>query len=174
MKRKTFSRAKKKKIPLELDITSLMDILVILLVFLLKNFNAADLTLDLVKGITLPTSTSRNLGTNSVNIMVNKQKEIYVDNKLIGNANHKSEELADLFKALTDKKEKYDMKMAIKEEQKTGRDVASVKDHRPLTLTKANIAIDQNLHYEVLRKIMHTASLAGFHQFKFIVQGDYQ
>ena len=40
-------------------------------------------------------------------------------------------------------------------------------------LIKANIALDKNLPYKVLRKIMNTAATAGYQEFKFIVQGDY-
>ena len=36
---------------------------------------------------------------------------------------------------------------------------------------KINILLDQGLPYEVLHKVMHTSALAGFSEFKFIVQG---
>ena len=38
---------------------------------------------------------------------------------------------------------------------------------------KVNIVLDQSLPYSVLRKVMHTSALAGFPEFKFIVQGNH-
>ena len=80
--KKIFSSKKDKT--LELDITSLLDILVILLVFLLKSYNASDLKLELMSKIFLPDSISRTLGNDAVIIQVDKNKKIWVDHKPIG------------------------------------------------------------------------------------------
>ena len=48
--KKRFNNRRKAE-PVDLDITSLLDILVIMLVFLLMNYNASDLQLDLVKDL---------------------------------------------------------------------------------------------------------------------------
>ncbi|MGH1469517.1 MAG: hypothetical protein ACRBBP_11715, partial [Bdellovibrionales bacterium] len=62
-----FKRKKKRNYEVEdIDITSLLDILVILLVFLLKSFNDSDLTLDLVNELALPYSMSRGAANNGV------------------------------------------------------------------------------------------------------------
>ena len=53
--RKTFNRRKKRE-PVDIDITSLLDILVIMLVFLLLNYNASDLKLELVPNLEMAPS----------------------------------------------------------------------------------------------------------------------
>ena len=82
--RKTFARKRAKAEPMEIDITSLLDILVILLVFLLKSYNASDLKLDLVKNLTVPDSKARKLGNHAVIIQVDKNSNVWVEKKIIG------------------------------------------------------------------------------------------
>ena len=62
----------------ELDITALLDILVILLVFLLKSFNDSDLTVDLVNELSLPYSMSRTAGHHGVILQVNKKGNVFI------------------------------------------------------------------------------------------------
>src|SRR3989339_683235 len=86
MRKKRFNRLKKGSgdKALELDITSLLDILVILLVFLLKSYNASDLKLDLLGKIELPDSVSRTLGNDSVILQVNRDKKVWINNVYAG------------------------------------------------------------------------------------------
>lgn len=66
MRKQSRLQARKNKGAPDIDITSLLDVLVILLVFLLKSYNASDLTLDLVDNVKLPSSNTRLLGNNAV------------------------------------------------------------------------------------------------------------
>ena len=70
---------------IDLDITSLLDILVILLIFLLKSYNSSGVTLEVPKGITLPQSESAQLNNPGVMIQVS-QDTIWVDSKTILNS----------------------------------------------------------------------------------------
>ena len=74
---------RRKKIPTELDITSLLDILTILLVFLLRSYNATDLKLDVAQGVTLPSAESQNLGSYAIVLQVNKNRELFFNNQLV-------------------------------------------------------------------------------------------
>ncbi len=156
MKKRTFGvgRRQKKK-ELDVDITSLLDILVILLVFLLKSYNASDLKLELAKGISLPRSQSRNLGHHAVVVQVSKKREIYLNNKVIGRIANGEEKISTLFNALTEIKKIEDQK------EKKKRNI------------KVNIVLDQGLSYGTMKSVMHTAASAGFPEFKFIVTGTY-
>lgn len=166
-----FGRMKEKE-PMEIDITSLLDILVILLVFLLKSYSASELKLELTDALTLPESRSEALGTDTIVVQINKHRKIFVDNKEIGSAyggGTKINELYDVLKKMKEEKEK-----DLKETQARG--IASNMDKELLAkkkslMTKVNIVLDQSLPYEVLRKVMHTSAMAGFPEFKFVVQG---
>jgi len=66
---------------LEIDITSLLDILVIMLVFLLMNYNASDLQLDLAKGLTMAESESKKITHYAPVVQLNGEQTIFLDNK---------------------------------------------------------------------------------------------
>ena len=84
MRRMFFNqKSRSKKEPLDLDITSLLDVLVILLVFLLKSYNASDLKLNLVKDLVVPNSDARTLGHHAVIVQVNSHKKLFINNKNI-------------------------------------------------------------------------------------------
>ncbi|MCO4794956.1 MAG: biopolymer transporter ExbD [Bacteriovoracaceae bacterium] len=174
MRSKKFQRLgrMKNKEPMEIDITSLLDILVILLVFLLKSYSASELKLELAEALTLPESRSESLGTDTIVVQVNKERKIFVNNKVIGSAYGGGTKLNDLYDVL--KKMKAEKEKDYKETKERG--PASNMDKEMLSrkknlLTQVNIVLDQSLPYEILRKVMHTSAMAGFPQFKFVVQG---
>jgi len=172
--KKRFNTRKKLKEPLDVDITSLLDILVILLVFLLKSYNASDLTLEVAKNISLPDSKSMQLGNMAVIVQVSADKDLWVNNTKIGRVPASTGEKLDvLYDALQDYGKKQDL--SIKELETTA---VNNTDKGALATRKANrkrvnIVMDQSLPYEVLRKVMHTSALAGYPEFKFIVQGNF-
>ena len=146
-------KGRRKKEDMELDITSLLDVLVILLVFLLKSYNASDLKLDLVKDLVVPASDARKLGHHSIIVQVDSNKKLYVNKKKIGSINKAGEHQA----LLSELK-------AIRESKKTEQEK---KDKR------INLVFDQKLPYKVIKGVMHTSAVAGYTEFKFIVQGNY-
>lgn len=158
MKKKLKLKKREKEL-MDIDITSLLDILVILLVFLLKSYNASDLKLDLAKGLSLPNSKSRLLGNHAAIVQVNKNKELFINNKKIGNLTS-GRKIASLETELKKIKEKED-----EEEPKKN---AKKKNRRNI-----NIVLDRELQYKDMKKIMHTAAMVGYTNFKFIVKGDY-
>ncbi|MBL6988662.1 MAG: biopolymer transporter ExbD [Bacteriovoracaceae bacterium] len=153
---------------LELDITSLLDILVILLVFLLKNFNASDLEINLMKGLKIPLSQSRKLGSNAVIVTVNNKYDLYIASKLISNLKDSDNEvIAPLYDELSKIKSEVD-------EHSKNIAMTDLNKLNAQKVTKVNLVFDERLPYESLRRVMHTASVAGYPEFKFIVQGNYQ
>lgn len=152
---KMFFKDKKRRSaqPLDLDITSLLDVLVILLVFLLKSYNASDLKLDLVKNLVVPKSDARLLGHNALIIQIDANKKIYVNKKEIGLLSGSGEN-TDLLNELNSLRS---------------------KDRSPAELKQKNINLvfDQTLPYKFIKGVMHTSAIAGYTEFKFIVQGNY-
>jgi biopolymer transport protein ExbD len=156
MKRMFFKNNKReKKEPMDIDITSLLDVLVILLVFLLKSYNASDLKLNLVKNLTVPTSDARLLGNHTVIVQVDSKKAIYVNKEQVGFALGTGENQALLAKL-------NDIRSGISD-----RLPASKKEK------KINLVFDEGLPYKVMKSVMHTSAVAGYTEFKFIVQGNY-
>ena len=158
-KRKTLIKRRNHDALVELDITSLLDILVILLVFLLSAYSASELDLHLVDNLTLPPSQSQTLGTTSAVVQVDRNRRIWVDKKNIGKISikSKSKRIDTLYEVLNQKKnQENNLNFAIKNKSK-----------------QINIVLDQRLPYEVLHKVMHTSALVGFSEFKFIVEGHY-
>jgi len=174
MRNKRFNIRKSGTKELDVDITSLLDILVILLVFLLKSYNASDLKLEVAKNIDLPKSQSMQLGNMAVIVQVSDEKDIWINNNKIGRYLASGDEKIEiLYSALEKEAQKQDKE--IKELETTA---SSNTDKGALATRKANrkrvnIVMDQSLPYEVLRKVMHTSALAGFPEFKFIVQGNF-
>ncbi len=156
MRRMFFNqKSRSKKEPLDLDITSLLDVLVILLVFLLKSYNASDLKLNLVKDLVVPNSDARTLGHHAVIVQVNSHKKLFINNKEIGSITQSGENQV-LLEALK----------KIKSEEKL-RNPASEPEK------KVNLVFDEGIPYKIMKSVMHTSALAGYTEFKFIVQGNY-
>lgn len=173
MRNKRFSIKKSGDKELDVDITSLLDILVILLVFLLKSYNASDLKLEVAKDINLPNSKSQTLGNMAVIVQVSGDKDIWINNQKIGRylATESGNEKIDiLFNALETEGKRQDDE--IKELTEAANDQGALAT-RKANRKRVNIVMDQSIPYEILRKVMHTSALAGFPEFKFIVQGNF-
>lgn len=149
-----FAKKRVKSEAMELDITSLLDILVILLVFLLKSYNASNLKLDLVDTLQMPDSKARELGSHAIIVQVDKFKQIWIENKKIATIDG-SKEIKPLYNYLQNKRE-----------------IASANES-PVKEKSINLVLDKKLPYKNMQQIMHTSSLAGYSEFKFIVQGDF-
>lgn len=161
-----------------IDITSLLDILVILLVFLLKSYNSSGVVLNVPKGITLPDSKSDTPNTAGIMIQVSKEK-IYVDDKTILDNENPPQKIfgeggrmiVPLYNTLVQKKEE------IKTLSKQVNLVAGVEDddeNKKKFTGIANLIIDKTIKYSYVKKIMYTCAAAGFKEYKFIVLGEDQ
>jgi biopolymer transport protein ExbD len=157
--KKRFQR-KRKTEALDVDITSLLDILTILLVFLLKSYNASDLKLDLQKGIEIADSEARNMTRFAPVIQVSKEEKIYLNNKELGRL-PASGEMTTLTQALKLEKGKLEAANATK--------AANQKVNTDLV----NLIFDREMDYAIVQRVMHDSALAGYSQFKFIVKGNY-
>ena len=151
---------------MNIEITSLLDILVILLAFLLNVYSGSNLELNLVEDLKLPPSESSLLGNKTVIIQVDRHREIWIDGRNIGGIYEWEDEerIAVLFEALAEKRK------SIREEE-IARKIATESNIQEDTNRRINIVLDEELPYDVVHKVMHTSALAGFTKFKFIVQG---
>lgn len=141
---RTRRKVRQKKEAMDIDITSLLDILVILLVFLLKSYNPAELKVNLVDELTLPSGLTNTLGKKHQQVQVDKSGTVYIDNKQIGNIFND--------KALSGAFE--------------GELAEAPKDAKGAL----NLFIHEDLAYENVEKLMAMASNKGYGNFKFIFQ----
>ncbi len=140
----------------ELDITSLLDILVILLVFLLMSFNASDLTIDLINNLTLPYSKSMGMANHGVVVQVNNKKEIWVNKNRVGVLSSSAPSDVKITRVLR--------KLASVENQK----IDKSRQDEPKYI---NLIFDKGLEYQDIQVVLHSAAEAGFGKYKLIVQG---
>jgi biopolymer transport protein ExbD len=155
--KKRFAR-KRVREAVDVDITSLLDILTILLVFLLKSYNASDLKLDLQKGLEMADSDSKNMTRFAPVVQISKEAKVFLNNQEIGRLPASGE-----MHALTSK---------LKEEKaKTEESNRTKKQQYNAELV--NLVFDKDMDYAVVQRVMHDSALAGYSQFKFIVKGNY-
>lgn len=157
--KKRFSRRKERE-AVDVDITSLLDILTILLVFLLKSYNASDLKLDLQKGLEMADSDARAMTRFAPVVQVNKEAKVFLNNKEIGRLPASGEMpvlTAELKKARTSTEAENKKKPS---NQQTNTDLV-------------NLVFDREMDYAIVQRVMHDSALAGYSQFKFIVKGNY-
>lgn len=152
-----------KKDILDLDITSLLDILVIMLVFLLKSYNASGIILNVPKGVKLPTSESKEINTSGVIVQVSPDK-IWVDDKEILDKNTYKTRIYDqgkrriipLFNELVRKKQ------IVKQVQQSA---PNAKKFSGIV----NLIVDKSIKYTELKRLMYTSAEAGYKTYKFVV-----
>lgn len=155
--KKKFSRRRNRE-GVDVDITSLLDILTILLVFLLKSYNASDLKLDLTKNLEIADSQSRYMTRFAPVVQVNKEQKVFINNKEIGRI-PASGEMTVLTETLKAEKKKTEANNAMQKQQYNAELV--------------NLVFDKDMDYAVVQRVMNDSALAGYSQFKFVVKGDY-
>lgn len=165
--RRTSTRLRRRKRSVfDIDITSLLDILTILLVFLIQSYNSSGVTINVPDGIVLPSSSSESLNTQGVNIQVSANK-IWVDDTEVLNTEVLPDQIYDqggrrivpLYNELVKVKE------TIKRSE-----LLSPNANKFSGI--ANLVIDKTLKYSYVKKIMFTCAEAGFKDFKFVVMNE--
>lgn len=157
--KKRFHRRKKNN-EVDVDITSLLDILTILLVFLLQSYNSSDLKLELEKNVNLADSRAREITKFAPVVQVTKDSEVYLNNKSLGRlpASGSMDELRTALKSQRDQ---------------TAKDNATKTARQKHNEELVNLVFDKDMNYEVVQRVMDDSAHAGYSQFKFIVKGNY-
>jgi biopolymer transport protein ExbD len=154
-----FRRKRKKNFDVDdIDITSLLDILVILLVFLLKSFNDSDLTVDLVNELALPYSMSRVAANSGVIVQVNKKRNVFVNTDVIGN--------------MSNPNTLPQVKLKLEEEHRKRVKMMRGDKPDPEKIKLVNFVFDKGLKYSDINQVIEIASDAGYGKYKLIIQGE--
>ncbi len=149
-----------------LNITSMMDMFTIILVFLLFSFKAQDEEFSMAKGIKLPKSTSSlelqdalNIQMASDGLLVQAQKVIPLnDGKLPEGLQMEGAKIVKLFQVI--------------EQEGAKRAARKRRSGDPLSDEDKTIVIfqaDKRVRFQDIDKVMKTAAMAGFPNFRFAV-----
>ncbi len=134
----------------DLDITSLLDILVILLVFLIKNYNSSGKVFNIPKKIKLPSSESKIVQSNGVIIQVSP-KSIWVDDKLIASSNS-NQNLFDPEFYNKDKTVILPLYNELTNIKNTYKQVKNSSQFAKKFSGEANLVLDKSLKYNFIKK----------------------
>lgn len=138
-----------------LNLTSLMDVLMILLFFLLMSYNPTELEISPLDGIVMPQSDSLDMGAGATVVQVNTTLDIFIEKDRIGNLGNE-EDMALLSKRLAEV-------FAINKEKLLR------KDPKKTSYKNINFILDGKVAYENLEKIMTASAQSGFENYKFMV-----
>jgi len=145
-----------------LNITSMMDMFTIVLVFLLKNFEAEGNLLTQADNLKLPNSVSKKTVKEISLTVVVDNEQVLVDSKPIVAT---SEVLASETVLINPMKETFDKlrEMELKAALLTGKDTDEEEGGKVI------IQIDKNIPYDVMYKVMATAGASGYSNISFAV-----
>jgi biopolymer transport protein ExbD len=180
-RRSILNRARRKKINgvLEIQLTSMIDVLVIILVFLLKSTVSQISDFELQNGVQMPISRSSDAPPNSFHLVITPEAIIFDSQRVVefepsAETNLSSDgaryqfkkqdvdglKITPLFDALKIAKDRVEL---LKQKAK----MESQKAPPPFDGILA-IQADKRITYDMLRKIMYTSAASGFRLFNFL------
>ena len=157
-RRKGFQLNISQKSTFTLNITSMTDMFTLMLVFLLQNFAATTVEIKTPEGLKMPQSNTVKNPILSVQIAVSKS-EIRVGEKVVARVQNK-----EIFSGDVDPQDTNFIQPLFKELQVIAQDPNIKNEEKNQIMLQA----DQDLPYQTLRKVMYTASMAGFPQVKLV------
>ncbi len=148
-----------------LQVTSMVDMFTIILVFLLKSYSTSAVQITPQEGLKLPQSTSQTDPKESLKLVVSKEGIFVEDEQITEFAEGKIQKadldrddpkfIRSLYKALDNKAEK----------SRTIANVNEAVDFNGQVVLQA----DEGLPYSLLKKVMYTSMLAGYADVKLAV-----
>jgi biopolymer transport protein ExbD len=153
---------KKQNSTFGLNITSMTDMFTILLVFLLQTYATSEVQITPEQGMRLPSSSSEANPIKSVQLSLSN-KELKLDGKTLATLNSD-----DFAKSDIDSNDSNFVLPLFKELQRISKENEAKGEQQAKDITEGLILIqaDQSLPYQMLRKVMYTASMAGFPKVK--------
>jgi biopolymer transport protein ExbD len=151
----------------ELNITAMMDMMTIILVFLLKSYSASSLAVNLSDELKLPVSATQVQPQENINVTIS-MKEVTVNDRAavkVENGGippgYKEQGRADAFYvgAIYD---------ALKKEVDKQKYLAQYNRSAPFT-GRVNVIADRRIPYRTLMEVLYTAGQAELGEYKFMV-----
>lgn len=165
-KRKGIGRfIEKRASSFKIQITSMVDMFVILLVFLIKSYSTSPVQINPSKDMTLPASSSLTQPEDVLKLKVS-QSGVFVEDKKIMDLSQGSVSKGDLDP--TDQMMIPQLYKALDEQAEKSRGIASVNSEIKFD-GKIMLQADRSLSYSLLQKILYTSMLAGYADLKLAV-----
>ena len=149
----------------KIQITSMVDMFVILLVFLLKSYSTSPTQIAPDKNLTLPVSTSTKDPVDALKLVVSKGG-IFVEDKKILELNQGAVDTKDV--DASDTNFIRALYSELDAQAQKSKSIAKVNDTVEFD-GKVIMQADRELPYELLRKVMYTSMLAGYSDVKIAV-----
>lgn len=163
----------------DLQLTSMMDILVIILVFLLKSYSTSTNSFSSVPGIQLPISKTQDLPPDSLHLIVTPEAITFENERVIefvqsadslgaAQYNFKAEDLTEQGMLVS---QLYDALNKAREKAELLRQKSPARDEKGNPLPWDGILAiqaDKRVKYDTLRKVMYTAGAAQFKVFRLL------
>ena len=142
-----------------LQITSMVDMFTILLVFLLKSFASSPSHITPMKGLALPVSNNIKSADQALKLIVSDEG-IFVESRLVLSFKNRRVASKDLRKGDADF-----ITPLFKELEKQGKLLSQISEDEAVS-RKVLMQADASMPYDILKKVMYTTSLAGFPNLK--------
>ncbi len=167
MARRGMSKYIDKRVPstFKIQITSMVDMFVILLVFLLKSYSTSPVQISASKDLTLPVSTSLKDPVDVLQLMVSKGG-IFVENKKVVALNDGKLDTKEV--SATDTQFIQSLYNELDNRAKSSKQIAKSNDTVEFD-GKVILQADRALPYDLLRKVMYTSMMAGYSDVKIAV-----
>lgn len=165
----------------ELQLTSMMDVMVIIVVFLLKSYSTTVNSFSTLPGLKLPISKSEDVPTDSLQVIITPENMTFENERILEfivtaaavgskdagyafkpqDLDEGNRRIVPLYDAL--------MKARSKAELLRAKSQARDAQGNPLPFDGVlAIQADKRVQYDTVRKIMYTAAAAGYKTFRFL------
>lgn len=163
MSRRKFWKQRHDSSAYELQLTAMVDMMTIILIFLLSSYSTSSVQLTPADRLNLPASFSTGPAVEALKMVVAKHG-IYVDDKKIvdlteGVLNAKE----------TDAKDPQFIRLLFEELNRQAQKTKSIaeKNEDMKFDGKVIVQVDREVNYKVLKKALYTAAIAGYNDAKF-------
>src|SRR5512145_226871 len=151
----------------ELNITAMMDMMTIILVFLLKSYQASTINVTMTADLTVPQSTTQlapqdniGLSVSMKEILVGERRVVEIQNGIVPAAVKEGGKADSFYIAAV-----YD---ALKKEVDKQKYIAQYNKAAPFT-GRVNVVADKRIPYRTLMEVLYTAGQAELGEYKFMV-----
>lgn len=159
----------------ELNITSMMDMFTIILVFLLKSYSSEDVSVAASADMELPVSSALQAPKLAVNVVVTKTKILVDGAEVLGLGRIADEQNPGNQLIAVPAEEKKGQMITrlfdrLQEKAATAKSIAEASGREELAFEgEILIQCDKTLPFAVVREVMYTAGQAQFSKFRFVV-----
>lgn len=149
----------------KIQITSMVDMFIIILVFLLKSFSTSPVNITPSEHLRLPQSTASTDPVDVVKLVVSKTAVFVEDAKV---ADLKNNEFDPAQLDVNDKEFIRPLYEELDKKAQKSKDLSKLNETVEFD-GKVFMQVDRDLPYSVMKKVMYTSMLAGYYDVKFAV-----